>query len=65
MPRRDANGEYEVDSIVYATGFDAMTGTLSRLNITGRDGPTLAEKWSEGGLGPTWASPATTSRTYP
>jgi hypothetical protein len=29
MPRRDANGEYEVDSIVYATGFDAMTGTLA------------------------------------
>ena len=45
---RTADGEYEVDSIVYATGFDAMTGTLLRLNITGRDGLTLTEKWAEG-----------------
>ncbi|GAA4756471.1 flavin-containing monooxygenase [Actinomycetospora chibensis] len=45
---RTADGEYEVDSIVYATGFDAMTGTLFKLGITGRDGLTLAEKWAEG-----------------
>ena len=32
------DGEYEVDSIVYATGFDAMTGTLFKLGIRGRDG---------------------------
>ena len=40
--------DYEVDAIVYATGFDAMTGTLFRLNITGRDGVALADKWHEG-----------------
>jgi cation diffusion facilitator CzcD-associated flavoprotein CzcO len=45
---RTVDGEYDADTIVYATGFDAMTGTLLRLNITGRDGLTLAEKWSEG-----------------
>jgi len=45
---RTVDGEYDADTIVYATGFDAMTGTLLRLNITGRDGLTLARKWSEG-----------------
>ncbi|TCK21366.1 flavin-containing monooxygenase [Pseudonocardia endophytica] len=40
--------EYEVDSIVFATGFDAMTGTLFRLNLTGRDGVTLKAKWEAG-----------------
>ncbi|MBW0101655.1 NAD(P)/FAD-dependent oxidoreductase [Pseudonocardia sp. KRD291] len=40
--------DYEVDAIVYATGFDAMTGTLFRLNITGRDGVGLTEKWTDG-----------------
>ena len=45
---RTVDGEYDADTIVYATGFDAMTGTLLRLNITGRNGLTLAQKWSEG-----------------
>ncbi len=45
---RTADGEYEVDSIVYATGFDAMTGTLARLGVRGRDGLALTEKWAEG-----------------
>jgi cation diffusion facilitator CzcD-associated flavoprotein CzcO len=39
---------YEFDSIVYATGFDAMTGALAAVDITGRDGITLKEKWAEG-----------------
>ena len=39
---------YEVDIIVFATGFDAVTGTLLRMNITGRDGLTLEEKWADG-----------------
>ncbi len=38
----------EVDALVYATGFDAMTGALVSVDITGRDGLTLAEKWSAG-----------------
>jgi acetyl esterase/lipase len=38
----------EFDVIVYATGFDAMTGPLVSVDITGRDGLTLKKKW-EGG----------------
>jgi len=42
--------EYEVDAIVYATGFDAMTGTLFGMGITGRDGLRLQDKWRDGPL---------------
>lgn len=38
----------EVDALVFATGFDAMTGALVSVDITGRDGLTLAEKWAAG-----------------
>lgn len=38
-------GSYDVDMIVLATGFDAITGTLTRLDIRGRHGISLAEKW--------------------
>ncbi|MDB5396261.1 MAG: Cyclohexanone monooxygenase [Rhodospirillales bacterium] len=40
--------EYAVDSIVFATGFDAMTGALLRIDIRGRDGLSLREKWTGG-----------------
>ena len=40
--------EYQLDSIVFATGFDAMTGALSKVDIRGRGGVTLREKWMEG-----------------
>ncbi len=39
---------YEVDAIVYATGFDAMTGALLRVDIQGRQGRKLAEHWKDG-----------------
>jgi len=42
---RAANGEYEFDILVYATGFDAMTGALKRIDIRGREGVALTEKW--------------------
>ncbi|WP_406690133.1 NAD(P)/FAD-dependent oxidoreductase [Saccharopolyspora sp. ID03-671] len=45
---RTADGEYEVDTLVYATGFDAMTGTLFKIGIRGRDGLDLREKWAKG-----------------
>ncbi len=45
---RTAKGEYAVDTIVYATGFDAMTGSLLKIEIEGLGGQTLAEKWSAG-----------------
>ena len=40
--------EYEIDTLVLATGFDAMTGALLRVNITGSNGVSLKEKWAEG-----------------
>ncbi len=43
-----SKGEYPVDIIVFATGFDAMTGPLLRLNITGRDGVALRDVWEAG-----------------
>jgi cyclohexanone monooxygenase len=45
---RTGEQEYEVDAIVYATGFDAMTGTLFGMGITGRDGLRLQDKWRDG-----------------
>ena len=45
---RTAEGEYPLDIIVFATGFDAMTGPLLKLNITGKDGATLADAWAAG-----------------
>jgi cyclohexanone monooxygenase len=40
--------EHAVDAIVFATGFDAMTGALNRIDILGRGGASLRERWSEG-----------------
>ncbi len=38
----------ELDSIVMATGFDAMTGSLEKMNISGRNGVKLKERWNAG-----------------
>jgi cation diffusion facilitator CzcD-associated flavoprotein CzcO/acetyl esterase/lipase len=38
----------EFDAIVYATGFDAMTGPVVAVDIVGRDGVSLREKWADG-----------------
>jgi cation diffusion facilitator CzcD-associated flavoprotein CzcO len=40
---------YDLDVMVYATGFDAMTGALSRIDIRGRDGLSLGEFWAAEG----------------
>jgi len=45
---RTSEREYELDSIVFATGFDAMTGPLFAIDIVGRDGAQLREKWAAG-----------------
>ena len=45
---RTTHATYDVDVIVFATGFDAMTGALREIDITGVDGMTLAEKWAHG-----------------
>lgn len=43
-----AADHYDVDAIVLATGFDAMTGALSKIDIVGRGGRTLHEHWQNG-----------------
>ena len=45
---RTASDEYDADIIIFATGFDAVTGTLNAIDIQGRGGATLRDKW-EGG----------------
>ena len=47
---RVAGRDVEVDALVFATGFDAMTGTLLKMDIRGRGGVTLADKWHAGPL---------------
>ena len=39
---------FELDNVIFATGFDAMTGSLDRINITGRNGQSLKSKWQAG-----------------
>ncbi len=45
---RTSDGEFELDAIVFATGFDTMTGTLLKIDIQGRGGMAFREKWAEG-----------------
>jgi cation diffusion facilitator CzcD-associated flavoprotein CzcO/acetyl esterase/lipase len=43
-----ATENIELDALVFATGFDAMTGALFAIDITGRDGQKLADRWAGG-----------------
>ncbi|MGE2734479.1 flavin-containing monooxygenase [Mycolicibacterium vaccae] len=43
------SGCHQLDVIVYATGFDAMTGALSRIDVRGRDGMSLRDFWAREG----------------
>ena len=45
---RTGGRDYDLDALVFATGFDAMTGALLRIDIRGRNGVTLRERWAEG-----------------
>jgi cyclohexanone monooxygenase len=45
---RTAAKDFEVDALVLATGFDAMTGSVARIDIRGRNGQTLNQKWAAG-----------------
>jgi cation diffusion facilitator CzcD-associated flavoprotein CzcO len=40
--------QFEFDAIVYATGFDAMTGSLLKIDIRGKGGKKLADQWEDG-----------------
>ncbi|MEZ5375578.1 MAG: NAD(P)/FAD-dependent oxidoreductase [Acidimicrobiales bacterium] len=44
---RTTSGEHPIDMLVLATGFDAVSGSMLRLNPKGRDGRALRDKWSE------------------
>lgn len=54
IDRITANGiqvgetEYALDYIIYATGFDAVTGAFKRIDIQGRSATKLADKWKDG-----------------
>ena len=45
---RTTAGDFEFDIIVYATGFDAITGSYDRMDIEGVGGQTLRDKWADG-----------------
>ena len=42
---KTADAEYDLDVVILATGFDAGTGSLTQMNIHGRDGRSLSEEW--------------------
>ncbi|MBL7501171.1 NAD(P)/FAD-dependent oxidoreductase [Frankia sp. CNm7] len=46
---RTAQGFYELDVILFATGFDALTGALARIDVRGRKGESLREFWATEG----------------
>jgi len=45
---RTSAQDYEFDVIIYATGFDAVTGAFDKIDIQGKGGARLKEKWSGG-----------------
>src|SRR6202035_3194908 len=45
---RTRSKDHEIDALVLATGFDAMTGSVARIELRGREGRTLNQKWAEG-----------------
>jgi cation diffusion facilitator CzcD-associated flavoprotein CzcO len=45
---RTANGSYPCDALVFATGFDAMTGALGRIDPVGPGGERLSDLWADG-----------------
>lgn len=45
---RTQAGEVELDMIIFATGYDALTGALMAFKVEGREGRTINEKWQSG-----------------
>ncbi len=45
---KTSESEHDLDIIIYATGFDAITGSLFKIDIRGKDGTSLKEKWADG-----------------
>jgi cation diffusion facilitator CzcD-associated flavoprotein CzcO len=45
---KTSDKEYEFDVIIYATGFDAVSGSLTRMDIRGEGGRTFKDTWADG-----------------
>ncbi len=45
---RTADADYDLDVIVFATGFDAVTGAMDQIEVRGENGVTLKETWADG-----------------
>jgi cation diffusion facilitator CzcD-associated flavoprotein CzcO len=45
---RTSDAHYPLDALIFATGFDAMTGSVAKINIVGRGGATLNDAWAAG-----------------
>lgn len=45
---RTESTDFEFDVLIYATGFDAMTGAINDIEVTGREGRLLRDEWSAG-----------------
>jgi len=45
---RTEQGEYELDILILATGYDGLTGALTAFDVVGHDGRTVNQKWKEG-----------------
>lgn len=44
----ESDKSYDIDTLILATGFDAMTGALTQVDISGRNGAKLSEQWEKG-----------------
>ncbi len=49
--RLESGAEHELDVVVFATGFDAVDGNYTRIDMRGRNGLTLRDMWKDGPLG--------------
>jgi len=45
---RTSERDYDLDVVIYATGFDAVTGSLDRIDIRGKDNTKLKDVWADG-----------------
>ena len=46
--RLENGADYELDVIIFATGYDAITGALTRMDVRGRNGQSIKDKWADG-----------------
>ena len=60
---KTSDAEYEFDIIIYATGFDAITGSFDRIDIRGAGRPEAEGQVGRAGRRPSWASRSRASPT--